>query len=248
MRWCSVRCGGGGNGGLVGTVKIGARREIVESVVVEFTSSWGGILGDRRDIMFWVDRWIDNQRLCDRFPRLYHLDMRKESNVREKKRQRLRKDEKFTVKGLSRLVEEKILHVDSVGQGTLCNKLVPKKVNIFVWRALKGRLLVRVELDRRGIDLDSVLCPSCNNSVETCAHCLTTCGLALSVWEKIFNWWKVGDVNVFSIDVFFSSNVNVNVPTLLSRVWQAISFGKKGMYVCLAKRFRVQIKSFKISN
>ncbi|GJX07199.1 ribonuclease H-like domain-containing protein [Tanacetum coccineum] len=38
-----------------------------------------------------------------------------------------------------------------------------------IW-AIKGRLPVRVELDRRGIDLDSVLCPCCNNVVETCAH------------------------------------------------------------------------------
>ncbi|GKG00713.1 hypothetical protein Tco_0302403, partial [Tanacetum coccineum] len=45
---------------------------------VEFTSSCIGVLGDGRDIRFWVDRWVDNRRLCDRFPRLYHLDRRKE--------------------------------------------------------------------------------------------------------------------------------------------------------------------------
>ncbi|GKB77668.1 RNA-directed DNA polymerase, eukaryota, reverse transcriptase zinc-binding domain protein, partial [Tanacetum coccineum] len=69
---------------------------------------------------------------------------------------------------------------------TLWNKLVPKKVNIFVWRALRGRLPVRVELDRRGIDLDSVLCPSCNNLVETCAHCLITCDLAMMFGKRLF--------------------------------------------------------------
>ncbi|GKC30999.1 ribonuclease H-like domain-containing protein, partial [Tanacetum coccineum] len=64
-------------------------------------------------------------------------------------------DGEFRVKELARLVEEKMLHTDSGGQETIWNKLVPKKVNIFVWRALKERLLVRVELDRRDIDLDS---------------------------------------------------------------------------------------------
>ncbi|GKB90683.1 reverse transcriptase domain, reverse transcriptase zinc-binding domain protein [Tanacetum coccineum] len=54
-----------------------------------------------------------------------------------------------------------------------------KKVNIFVWRALRGRLSVREELDKRGIDLDSVLYPSCNNAVESCAHSLVTCDLAI---------------------------------------------------------------------
>lgn len=66
-------------------------------------------------------------------------------------------------------------------QETLWSKLVPKKVNIFVWRAQRGRLPVRVELDRRGVDLDAVLCPSCNNFVESCAHSLVTWDLAMSI-------------------------------------------------------------------
>ncbi|GKA72770.1 hypothetical protein Tco_0778986 [Tanacetum coccineum] len=59
-------------------VKIG---EEVYRVGVDFTSSCIGGLGDGRDIRFWIDRWVDNRRLCDRFLRLYHLDMRKEVSV-----------------------------------------------------------------------------------------------------------------------------------------------------------------------
>ncbi|GJY08170.1 putative reverse transcriptase domain-containing protein [Tanacetum coccineum] len=100
--------------------------------------------------------------------------------------------------------------------------MVPKKVSIFLWRALRGRLPVRVELDKRGVDLDSVLCPSCDNNVETCAHCLITCDLAMSMWVKIFNWWNVGIVNAFTIDEVFSSNGNINVPYYYSHVWKAV--------------------------
>ncbi|GKE09180.1 RNA-directed DNA polymerase, eukaryota, reverse transcriptase zinc-binding domain protein, partial [Tanacetum coccineum] len=201
------------------------------------------------------------------FPRLYHLDRRKEArvsdreswvenrwewewdwvrsitgrvskefedllgvlqhvmvsnNCRDRWRWALDNDGDFTVKDLSSLIEEKILRSDNGGQETGWNKLVPKKVNVFVWRDLRGRLPVRVDLDKRGIDLDSVLCPSCNNSVETCAHSLITCDLAMSVWDKIFNWWKVRCVNAFTIDEFFSSNASVNVPKYFSRVWQAV--------------------------
>ncbi|GKB65405.1 RNA-directed DNA polymerase, eukaryota, reverse transcriptase zinc-binding domain protein [Tanacetum coccineum] len=85
---------------------------------------------------------------------------------------KLSEDGDFKVKELSRLIEDKIHQVENDAQETLWNKLVPKKVNVFVWRALKGRLPVRVELDRRGIDLDSVLCACCNDSVESCTHCL----------------------------------------------------------------------------
>ncbi|GJW28722.1 reverse transcriptase domain, reverse transcriptase zinc-binding domain protein [Tanacetum coccineum] len=103
----------------------------------------------------------------------------------------------FTVKELTKMVEEKILNFDIGGDATIWNKWVPIKVNIFVWRALKRRLPVREELDKRCIDLDSLLCPSCGDMVESCSHCLVTCNFALRVWEKIFSWWKIGDVNAF---------------------------------------------------
>ncbi|GJS57295.1 ribonuclease H-like domain-containing protein [Tanacetum coccineum] len=51
-----------------------------------------------------------------------------------------------------------------INGGGLYSRLGEFKVNIFMWRALKGRLPVREELDKRGIDLDSVLCPSCTNA------------------------------------------------------------------------------------
>ncbi|GJY70994.1 RNA-directed DNA polymerase, eukaryota, reverse transcriptase zinc-binding domain protein [Tanacetum coccineum] len=191
---------------------------------------------DGRDIRFWVDRWVDNQRLCDRFPRNIRGRVSKEledllgvvqhvvisSNCKDRWKWLLSKDGEFTVKELSRLIEEKILVSDNGGREMIWNKLVPKKVNIFVWRALRGRLPVCVELDRRGVDLDSVLCPSCNNIMETCSHSLITCDLAMGVWDKIFSWWKAVCVNAFSLDEFFSLNGNVNVPTYFSRVWQAV--------------------------
>ncbi|GJV18591.1 reverse transcriptase domain, reverse transcriptase zinc-binding domain protein [Tanacetum coccineum] len=264
--WAMVGIWEGGSGGRVWNdiVRIG---EEIDGVGINFSSSCVRVLGDGKDIRFWVDMWVYNWRLCDRFPRLYHLDRRKEgsvwdkgswvnnmwcwkwewvrsimgrvtrdldelvgvlqnvvvhSNCRDNWRWLLGEDGEFTVKELARLVEEKTLHVENGGHETFWNRLVPKKVNIFAWRAIKGRLPVRVELDRRGIDLDSVLCPCCNNIVETCAHCLVTCDLAMSVWVKVFSWWRVGSVNAFTINELFSSNGTVNVPISLSRVWQAV--------------------------
>lgn len=128
--------------------------------------------------------------------------------------------------------------MDSNGQDTIWNKLVPKKVNIFVWRALKGRLPVRVELDRRGIDLDSVLCACCNDSVETCNHCIVTCDLAMSVWTKVFNWWNVGNVNVFTIDELFTHSGSVNVSSNLALLWQA-TIWTSGYYIWKERNARV---------
>ncbi|GJV82953.1 RNA-directed DNA polymerase, eukaryota, reverse transcriptase zinc-binding domain protein [Tanacetum coccineum] len=140
----------------------------------------------------WVWRWDWGRnikgRVCNELDDLVYVlqNVVVSNTCRDRWKWTLFDDGVFKVKDLTCLIEDKIFHVESDGQETLWNKLVPKKVNIFVWRALKGRLPVREELDKRGIDLDSVLCPCCNNVVESCSHCLITCDLAMSVWDKVF--------------------------------------------------------------
>nr|GEW21553.1 reverse transcriptase domain, reverse transcriptase zinc-binding domain protein [Tanacetum cinerariifolium] len=150
----------------------------------------------------------------------------------------LGEDGDFKVKILTSLIEEKILQVENVGHDTCWNKLVPKKVNVFMWRAIKGRLPVRVKLERRGIDLDLILCTCCNDSVETCTHCLVTCDLSMSVWNKLFNWWKVGNVNIFTIEELFSHSGNLDVHTSLSSIWQAVTW-TSGYFIWKERNARV---------
>ena len=44
----------------------------------------------------------------------------------------------FKVKTLTTLIEDCITHVGNSSQETVWNKLVPRKVNVFIWRDLKG--------------------------------------------------------------------------------------------------------------
>ncbi|GJV86471.1 reverse transcriptase domain, reverse transcriptase zinc-binding domain protein [Tanacetum coccineum] len=120
------------------------------------------------------------------------------------------------------MVEERSLRIENGRQETLWNKWIPKKVNIFMWRALKGRISVQDQLDRRGIDLDTTLCPCFNSIVESCIHSLVLCNFAMSMWEKIFNWGKLRNVNTFSIGEIFTANRNVVIPRYSSHLWQAV--------------------------
>ncbi|GJV98091.1 hypothetical protein Tco_1549668 [Tanacetum coccineum] len=47
--------------------------------------------------------------------------------------------------------------------------------------SLLGRLPVHIELDKKGIDLDSLLCPGCEHVVESVDHCLVLCDKAMNV-------------------------------------------------------------------
>ncbi|XP_071704228.1 uncharacterized protein [Rutidosis leptorrhynchoides] len=78
----------------------------------------------------------------------------------------------FTTKDLSDMINLRILPTSDANCETLHNNLVPKKVEVFVWRAKKSRLPVLVKLDKRGVDRNSVRCPLCDDDVETVNHSL----------------------------------------------------------------------------
>ncbi|XP_071739645.1 uncharacterized protein [Rutidosis leptorrhynchoides] len=92
----------------------------------------------------------------------------------------------FSTKKLSWLIDEKTLQDNRWRQPTLRNNLVPSKVEIFIWRVLKRRLPVRTELDKRGINMDSVRCPICDDDVETIKHTMIFCAHSMDVWSRVF--------------------------------------------------------------
>ncbi|GKB86160.1 RNA-directed DNA polymerase, eukaryota, reverse transcriptase zinc-binding domain protein [Tanacetum coccineum] len=128
----------------------------------------------------------------------------------------------FSVKALTKLIEEKCIGVgNNIGE-TIRNKLVPKKVNIFMCRVGRGRLPVRVELDKRGIDLHTLLCPSCDEACETIDHSLVFCNDAMNIWGKVFEWWKIGNVNAFSTNEMSRYNGNVVIRSKYMPLWQEV--------------------------
>ncbi|PWA45749.1 RNA-directed DNA polymerase, eukaryota, Reverse transcriptase zinc-binding domain protein [Artemisia annua] len=104
----------------------------------------------------------------------------------------------FSVKKLSTVVEEKCLNLGVANFETVWNNLIPKKINIFAWRTMRGRLPVRVELDRKGIDLHSVSCPVCDNACESIDQGIVLCNEVMKVWSLVFGWWNLGNVNSFT--------------------------------------------------
>ncbi|GKC83736.1 hypothetical protein Tco_1139453 [Tanacetum coccineum] len=164
--------------------------EEIDGVGIEFSSSCIGVLGDIR--RFWFDRWVDNHRLCDRFLRLFHLDRRKDDSVWDKRswNNNVWCWEWEWVRSIRG--REKVLRVENGVHETLWNKLVPKKVNVFAWRALRGRIPL------------SHVCFG-----DECV-------------DQILQLVKGGGVNSFTIEEVFLHSGGVNVPISLSRVWQAV--------------------------
>ncbi|GJQ95360.1 RNA-directed DNA polymerase, eukaryota [Tanacetum coccineum] len=87
----------------------------------------------------------------------------------------------FTVKS----IREHIHHCSLPNGGfeTRWNRLLPKKINIFIWRVLRDRLPSRWNLSRKGVDVVSLSCPVCDCGIETIHHSLWFCSLATTVWN-----------------------------------------------------------------
>ncbi|XP_071729191.1 uncharacterized protein [Rutidosis leptorrhynchoides] len=63
-----------------------------------------------------------------------------------------------------------------------------------------------MELDKRGIDLNSVRCQNCDDDVENIGHALLSCKNVRELWEKIFGWWGVDFPTTVSLKNLLEGN------------------------------------------
>nr|GEW43917.1 RNA-directed DNA polymerase, eukaryota [Tanacetum cinerariifolium] len=95
-------------------------------------------------------------------------------------------EESFTVRFVRNSLDVIRLSISSTA--TRWCKILPIKVSVFVWRVMLNRLPTHLNLDRRGIDMDSLLRPCCNSIVEDSNHVFYSCNVALELWNKIAVW------------------------------------------------------------
>lgn len=76
---------------------------------------------------------------------------------------------------------------------------MPVKVNIFAWKIRLDCLPTRLNISKRGMDIESILCPICEEEVESTSHIFFTCHIAKEIFCKIAWWW---DVNVMDVSTY----------------------------------------------
>ncbi|GJS84085.1 RNA-directed DNA polymerase, eukaryota, reverse transcriptase zinc-binding domain protein [Tanacetum coccineum] len=93
----------------------------------------------------------------------------------------------FKVKSLTTCLQNSILSGCELGKHHVWNMLVPRKVNICVWRASLNRFPSPVNLISQGVPLSSSLYPFCDNEIKDIEHSLIKCSKVLLVWRKIWS-------------------------------------------------------------
>ncbi|GKC55447.1 RNA-directed DNA polymerase, eukaryota, reverse transcriptase zinc-binding domain protein [Tanacetum coccineum] len=107
----------------------------------------------------------------------------------------------FSVASARKYIDEHILPC-----GLSCtrwNKGVPIKVNVFLWRLNLDKLPSLVNMDRKGMDIDSLLCPVCGDHVESVDHLFFSCGMARELWRLLARWCDLDITSVANIAEWF---------------------------------------------
>lgn len=99
----------------------------------------------------------------------------------------LDRDGLYSVSSLRKALDSRCLV--SVPTVTAWCKVVPIKVNIFIWRLRLCRLPTRENLARRGVSLQSLICPLCNSDMENEEHLFLKCSLAKEIMAHLHVRW-----------------------------------------------------------
>ncbi|GKB19878.1 RNA-directed DNA polymerase, eukaryota, reverse transcriptase zinc-binding domain protein [Tanacetum coccineum] len=94
----------------------------------------------------------------------------------------------FTVKDARNIIDQKAL--PSL-PSTSWDKIIPRKVNIFMWRLSLDRLPHRLNLSLRGMDIPAISCSSCNANVESANHIFFECIIASDLWKLAYRWCEI---------------------------------------------------------
>nr|GEU85154.1 7-deoxyloganetin glucosyltransferase-like [Tanacetum cinerariifolium] len=111
--------------------------------------------------------------------------------------------------------------------------LMPLKVNVFIWKLRLDKLPTLANMDKKGIDVASLLCPVCNAHVENVDHLFFSCGMAQDLWGLLARWCTLDIPEVSNIVEWFSwldaTYVSKHARTILEGIastmlWSILNF------------------------
>nr|GEU79749.1 RNA-directed DNA polymerase, eukaryota [Tanacetum cinerariifolium] len=142
----------------------------------------------------------------------------------------------FKVKEIRSYIDDLLL---PKAEPTRWIKAIPIKINIFAWRARRDCLPTRTNLIKRGITIDSTLCPICGVSEEDVQHTFFRCDLAKNISRRICRWWEIESCGWSSFqewaDWFSSIRVSSKLKAILEGVfyvawWYFWSFRNRSIF------------------
>nr|GEW22541.1 RNA-directed DNA polymerase, eukaryota [Tanacetum cinerariifolium] len=114
--------------------------------------------------------------------------------------------------------------LQNVSTKTRWTDVIPIKINVHAWKVKLVCLPTRFNISRRGMEIDSILCPSSGVAVELTSHILFTCHTAKEVFHKIANWWDVNYMELSSYEDWLEWLLNLLLPSKHKSLIEGVSY------------------------
>nr|GEX90708.1 RNA-directed DNA polymerase, eukaryota, reverse transcriptase zinc-binding domain protein [Tanacetum cinerariifolium] len=152
-------------------------------------------LGNGKTVSFWDDCWCGDQSLKNLRLLIEPVVLNSHQDTCTWSLGILKG---YTVASVRSLIDLHFLGANL--NATRWNRSIHVKVNLFMWRAMLNKLPTIVNLDRKGIEVDSLLCPICHEDVETVNCIFFMCDLSKVLWALLAKWWE--------LDVLFCASIS----------------------------------------
>ncbi|GJY74306.1 RNA-directed DNA polymerase, eukaryota [Tanacetum coccineum] len=107
----------------------------------------------------------------------------------------------FSVASYRKFIDDQ--SIVGANQQTRWIKVVPRKINILAWKIRFDFLPTRLNLSHRGVEIQSIICPTCNKEVESTSHVFFSCSLVRDIYRKIAVWWELSYSDFQKFDDWF---------------------------------------------
>ncbi|XP_071712732.1 uncharacterized protein [Rutidosis leptorrhynchoides] len=233
--------------GLNALTKSVLKNNMFEGVEIGRDKSFIKTIGDGGNTAFWSDAWASSIPFEQSYNRLFRLERNRAVRVKERQLwdgnttisawDWIREPTGRTLTELQQIIaliasipmdhsKSDSWKWELSGNGLFSTNKLSKLIDskVFIWRARKKRLPTLYELDKRGIDLNSVRCQLCDDDIESVDHALVFCKHVFEIWEKVFDWWGVNLLSSISINELFQGSSNSGMTEFGSKLWQAITW------------------------
>nr|GEV36937.1 RNA-directed DNA polymerase, eukaryota [Tanacetum cinerariifolium] len=176
--------------------------ELLKSQRIDLPSFIIPKLGNGVNTSFWDVAWLGDVAFKFLVPRLRNprggveqaqLELLKEkvegcilSNMNDRWAWSLEGSCEFLVSSVRKVIDATLLPKGTTKIRWI--KAVPIKINVHAWKVKHDCLPTRVNISRKGVEIESMLCHMCDNAVESSRHLFFSCYFISELTRKITRW------------------------------------------------------------
>ncbi|GJW89939.1 RNA-directed DNA polymerase, eukaryota, reverse transcriptase zinc-binding domain protein [Tanacetum coccineum] len=128
----------------------------------------------------------------------------------------------FSVLSVRKLIDDALL--PKVNMKTRWIKAVPIKINVHAWKVKHDYLPTRFNISRRGMEIDSILCPMCDCTAESSRHLFFSCKFVSEIMRKITRWWDMEYKEINSFEDCLLWILAIRLPIKQKQVFEGICY------------------------